>query len=568
VQPGAGGQGGGTQNAATTQVAVSIDVGYQIEKLKQTGAITIEIVRQQEGASVAEMEQNALTLLKETLLNEFFRPAMTDATAALPQVAGAAAGISNQMQAGTADTSRGVTGGGGQVDIGFQLQFKKQEELGQADYDYSVTAPETRTHAPNGFFSALLENTDRGQHIREINLDDPFFKLVDVDITTTADFAALDLKSMVVEMQYGGTIAAPEVTGSYVFTATDADSKHFQAFRNGGGFGYRYRVLYAFGQSPDIAAQAQSYTTEWRSVLTRTLVVHPADDIAMLRVFIEPGVVDWAVVDTIEAHLSYDDPAHGFHAERIYLVQQSSQRQEWTVRLSDPLRTSYQVQYVWHLKDLREIAGDAFTHQGSQLFVVDQFVDRLPITLEALVDPTNVSRVDVELLYEDEHNHLDVRKLVELPGPDFHRVAETIPLVDPDRREFTYRATLIKKNGSVESQAAVTTERLSIAITEGGIYFDVVARVLGSLDAVGIQAIQLDLRSEPLDGARQKEESILFESGGETKVTQRLLLRADRPTRFEYKTTVFLANGDPRESDWTVHENSNLVLQPQRLVAG
>ena len=62
-----------------TQIGVSADLSLVMEDLKQTGAIEIEIIRQQEGQSVDQMEKNAMDLLKETLLNEFFRPAMTSA---------------------------------------------------------------------------------------------------------------------------------------------------------------------------------------------------------------------------------------------------------------------------------------------------------------------------------------------------------------------------------------------------------------------------------------------------------------------------------------------------------
>src|SRR5438128_484944 len=82
----------------------------------------------------------------------------------------------------TAGTSPGVAGGGARVELGFQLQMKKQEELKDANFDYSVIAPEKRTHAPNGFFSALLSATERARHIKTIDLDHPFFKVLDVEV--------------------------------------------------------------------------------------------------------------------------------------------------------------------------------------------------------------------------------------------------------------------------------------------------------------------------------------------------------------------------------------------------
>jgi hypothetical protein len=557
------------ENTKPKGFALSVDIGWEMEKLVQSGAIKLDIIRQQEGKTVDEMQKDALDLLKETLLKEFFKPAMSDSTMTAAQAAEAAAAAAKKIQAGSEEVNKGSAGGAGAVvEIGFQLQMKRREELGTADYDFSVVAPETRTHAPNGFFSALLTGTERDRHIRSVPLDDAFFEAVGVDITTTADFAALDLKTVAVDLQYGGTPAAPRVVGSATFTPTDPQPHHFQAFRDEDDFTYRYRVDYKFGQAESIAAQRQDYETPWKTEISRALVIHPPEDVAMLRVFVEPGVVDWEVVETIETQLDYDDPDNDFHAQRTFLVEQDSPRRDWLVRLTDPARTGYTMRHRWHLKDQSTIEGEPQATDVAHLFVADPFVDRLPIVLQPLVDRTNVVRVDVELQYEDPGNHLDVRKNVELLGPDFHPVTVTIPIIDPDRREFTYRATLTKTNGTSERQAPVATERLSIPITEGGIYFDVQVVLLGSMEAAGIQAVQVDLRSEPLEGDRQRTESHLFEPGQENRTIKRLLLRADRPQRFEYRTTVFLADRDPVERDWTEHENSNLILQPQRLVSG
>ena len=48
-----------------------------------------------------------------------------------------------------------------------------------ATYDYTAQTPQTMTHAPNGFFSTLLRGTDKAKHIREIDLDDQFFKVLE-----------------------------------------------------------------------------------------------------------------------------------------------------------------------------------------------------------------------------------------------------------------------------------------------------------------------------------------------------------------------------------------------------
>jgi hypothetical protein len=549
-------------SGAGTQVFLSADIGYTMEKLKQSGAIKLEIVRQQEGASVDQMEKAALDLLKETLLKDFFSPAMTAAPAMTPATAVATA---QTMMASTQQTNQGTAGGGTRVELGFQLQWKKEEQLKEADFDYTVISPEKRTHSPNGFFSALLTGTEKKQLIRDINLDDPFFKTLDVDVNTTADFPLFDLKDIVVELQYGGTPPSPRVAGTAHFKPTETNPRHFIATRDDDDFTYRYRTQYSFGQSERIAAQKQAYETPWRTSMKRTLVVHPPSDVSMLRVFVEPGVVDWELIEQIETRLTYHDEANAFHTERTFIVKQASTVQEWIVRLTNPELNTYTVQHTWHLKDRSELAGKPTTTDVAHLFVGDPFVDRLPVSIQ-VVDGANLARVMVELLYTDPANRLDIRKNVEMEGPVFGTKTVTIPIMDVRRREYTYRVVLVKTNGGDETWPDKTTDRLPIIITEGYVKFEVSILLVGDLAQNGLDALQLELRGEPLAGDPVRVESILFDQTSEKKVKEPLRLRADRVPKFQYRTSAFRTVGDPLISDWLDHASENLVIQLNRLI--
>jgi hypothetical protein len=91
--------------------------------------------------------------------------------------------------------------------------------------------------------------------------------------------------------------------------------------------------------------------------------------------------------------------------------------------------------------------------------------------------------------------------------------------------------------------------------------------LIGDLAGLGIEALQLDLRSEPLEGELPKIESHLFLPGPEKRIGKRLLLRADLPQMFEYRTKV-LASGQEIENDWTKHQSKILLLQLQKLLNG
>ena len=528
----------------------------------QDETITIEIVRQVTDQSMDQTQQQALDLIKQIITQEFFTPAMTN----VPAAAASAASQFTSLTAPAGGMSQGVAGrSGGRVEVGFQLQYKHQEELGTFDVDFSVQAPEVRTHAPNGFFSALLTDVDRASHIREIDLNDPFFRQIDVAVSSTGDFADYDIQTAVVELQHGGTIDAPVVDSSIVFTPAQTNGGTFVAFPDAGDYGVRHRITYDFGDSPDIAGQdsTKQVVTAWLTSTERALVVHPSDDSTVRTVYVSPGVVDWDVIDKIEAILTYSDPANSFTTSKTFLVSSFSPRLPWRIRLTDRTLTSYTVQYRWHLKDGQKVIDSTpAPSDADEIYVPDAFAERMSVMVNAPVDATKVSRVDVQLDYVDKDNAFQATKLVSIPGPAFVPVSVSIPLMNPDVRTYTYTATIIKVSDAPETQPPVTSTSSSIYVVDGHSLV-VIVTVLGDLGAAKLDAVQIDVRADANDN---QPVSLLFQPGAAASQTVNLDLAAGQGAQFQYQSTAFVTGGtDPVVIGWQDATGTRLTLQAARL---
>ncbi|MEM7152830.1 MAG: hypothetical protein AAF799_08305 [Myxococcota bacterium] len=538
-------------------VEVGVDIGATLSWLKEQGAIEVEIIRQQEGSDVNEMERQAMTLLKETLLKELFKPRMSQQQ--VPSLEDAMDQVGD-MVASSERMNEGQSSGG-KVKVGLELAYKHEEELKTVTYDYDVAAPETRTHAPNGFFSALLTGSEKAKHIREINLDDQFFKTMTVQAQTAADFEGLDLETALLHIQYGGTEDDPRESWTATFSATDAEPKTFQAFRDDDDFSYRYQLEYFFGGSEEVASLDNHQKTPWRVSTSRAQVVHPASDVEMLSVWVEPGVVDWATVDQIETTLTYEHEASDFKDERTMVIREDSERERWLVRLPPEAPRAYTVKNRWHLKNGSEVDGEPTTSENRHLYVGDPFPHRLAVTIVPQVDPTQVQRVLVHLEYDDEDNDLVVRKAVEIIGPQFATQTVDIPIIDPERREYSYAISLVPAaGGEAVNRPRVTTDEELIAVLPAGRRFDVRVIVLGNLASAGLLGLQVDLRCDPPDGVIQETHSQLLEPGGETRFTHSMIVREDQAASFEYKLTAILESGDMEEGRWTRWDRSLLPI--------
>lgn len=545
-------------------VGVGVDIGMTLSKLQQQGAIDVEILRQQEGASVDEMERNAMALLKETLLAELFQPVMSrQPTPSLSDAVDATKDLvaaSERMSRGSSGSGSG-SGGNVKLEVGYELAYKREEELKTVTYDYDATAPEKRRHTPNGFFSALVSNTEKARHILEIDLDDPFFKTMTVQAQTAAEFEAIDLRTALLHIHYGGTEDSPREAWTASFSPADHEPKSFQAFRDGAGFSYRYRAEYFFGGSADVAAPTQHHVTPWRESTSRVQVVHPAADVDVLSVWVEPGVVDFSLVSRIETTLTYAHAPSGFRDVRTLVVREGSERQRWVVRLPHGAPRTYAVQHRWHMTNGSRIDGQPYTSESRHLYVGDPFPHRIAVTIVPQVDPAEVQRVVVLLEYDDPEHALVVRKTVELPGPDFRTATVDIPVMDPERREYAYAVSLVPKaGGEAVHRPPVRTTRGLVAVLPAGVRFDVQVVVLGSLASAGILGLQIDLRADPPDGAVRETYSHLFEPGAASRFSHALVVREDRPATFEYKLTAILDSGETREGIWTRWDRGMLPI--------
>lgn len=559
--------GSSDQPAGQRAAALDVDVEAETRSLVQSGAIEIEVTQEQVGAAVDEQREAAMQLVKEQILARFFSPTMS----AVP--AGSLEAAARGMTASTTSMSHGRaadpdTRAVHRVQLGFQLRHEQLEQLETVTFDYDVARPEPRIHAPNGFFSALALGTRLDDHIREIELDDPFFRTIDVEIQTTADFTRLALQTLAVEIQYGGDVDAPGQTATMVFSAADHAPKHFQCFRDRDDFSYRYRVHYELADDDEVAAPTLRLTTAWRSTVERVLVVHPPSDIELLHVYVEPALVEWDLVARIEVLLSYDDPGSGFHAERTFLVERGSPRQEWLVRLPPGASRSYLVRHTWHLANGSVVRGAAEPHDHPRLFVMGPFTGRLRIRVVPAVDAASVSLVLGELVHVDPGTGLELRRSLSLKAP-FQPVMVELPMIDAAHDEYTWSYELVPATGGEGRRTGpiVTRARVLVVSDQGVAHHPVEVVLRGDMTAAGVLAVQVDLRGDPPPGHQPRILSHLFEPDAQRRTTLRLALRADREPVFEYQTTVVTLRGEPVVRTWQEHAGPVLALDVATLLA-
>jgi hypothetical protein len=353
--------------------------------------------------------------------------------------------------------------------VSFRLNFVHQDERKTLTIEYNRKKAVKRTHAPQGFIGLLLnELPDKARHFVEIDLDDPFFRVLGIDIATPVDFAKIGLFSTDVMIDYGDAADAQNHRhGEFRLTTADPGPKRFETFLNASrDIAFQVGFQHHFEADSGWIGEKLTYEVPARLTTDRTLNVNPADDLGFLELQIFPNRIDAGIVEAIDVALTYDDGAT-FQRADTFRVLPTSAPQFWRLRLTQPAQRVWQASFTHHLKNGEQRTTGPIASDAAFLPVDDPFEGALDIRAIPLFQPGTVQRVFVDVLYVDEGNGYRREERLDIPGNTTEPVALRIALLDPARRTFRHRVTIVTTDGQLIQQAPVDGEETLIGVGQG-----------------------------------------------------------------------------------------------------
>jgi hypothetical protein len=385
-----------------------------------------------------------------------------------PPLARAGLGSTSDALASAASAlSRGTSGGMPAV-ISVSVKFIRQEELKTVTLEYHRSEATRRTYAPQGFFGLLVADLDKKNHFVEVDLDDPFFRIVAVTADAPIDFQQIGLTSVHVSLDYGDpTDATSHKHGDFVFDAQNRGEKKFEVFMNARrDTAYTCQVQYHFDPASGWEGQRFSYEMPAKKgTEDRTLLVNPFEHLGFLDVRIFPNHIDRGVVESTDVHVKYAGPS-GWSREKVFVVKPDSAPQFWKLRLSDPMARSYTYRFVHHLKDGTTRATEPVITQAAAIPVDDPFEGALEIEFVPLLNPQKVRMAFVDVEYDDPENNYRRDERLRIAGNAVDPVALRISIVDGAKRTFRYRLTIVGTDSQMRRGPQIDTSETLIAVSE------------------------------------------------------------------------------------------------------
>ena len=104
----------------------------------------------------------------------------------------------------------------------------KQTERKTLVFEYHRSQAVQRQYAPQSLFGLLTEDLTGPGHFLEVDLDDPFFRSLDVEVELMAQLEPLGVRSVAVSLDYGD-VSDPQSHRheDMVFDATNNAARHW-----------------------------------------------------------------------------------------------------------------------------------------------------------------------------------------------------------------------------------------------------------------------------------------------------------------------------------------------------
>jgi hypothetical protein len=540
------------------------EVEAGIDFLRQRGAIEIRLTSQAVGEEAQKSKELALSLFKDRVLQEMFKPATPQVPTNLTSMAAAAAG--------TAAVGGAPADAGPQASVGFTLKFQRTEDLKEVDYSFTESSPEQRVHSPQAFLAVVLSKSEYDHHVHQIDLQHAFFETLEVLVTgpTKQEFEALRIRQVEATLTYGepGDADPPE-SRSLLFRPDSTGDKLFAVKRRGRkSLAYRYSLAYEFVADSSVDADSQRLEFRDRVDTGRTLLINPMRDFGVLQVEVEPGRID-ASITQADVVLEYKSRDGGFIANQQFRLNLNGAAPDratrWQVRTRDRDLAPYTATSTFVFDD-----GTAFTPAPvaatEPLLRIDSpFRHRRQLLIKPNIVSPNISQVTVEVEYDDAPARYHRRFAVHLQAP-FESKEISWPILESGRQRIRYRVTTHEPGFISEGEWEETDGSSIIAGAAGSRIATVTVRLIGgSLGDAGLDALMVKLQLAGTGPAPEESASLFFEPSGSTSQDAKLTLPPVVPFKYRFQTTAFRQSAEIVESIWKEETNKTLVISTRTL---
>lgn len=428
----------------------------------------------------------------------------------------------------------------------FTLNFKESQTMEWNPAPQGIMPNITTLTGPDG---KPLVWSDFAQ---EVDLDDPFFKTLNVTLQVNADFEKLPIHSVEMHLEYPKPNGVE--VGEFSFSKPDEKQK-FECFIDNNNFNYKYFY------EVNYKGASQTFKSEVKETNEEVLTVN-LDDMGFLHVTIQPGDLNFEQVASVQVTMQYEDKANNVEFfEQQFILDKEHPTHKFEKLIFAPRNEPYTYILKYFMKDGKEYQVKPATGRSPYLFINDPFSAMRNIGIRGIGNlETDIDTIFVDLKYSDETNaYIQTKSIALSKALPFFDWA--FPVIDDKAGNITYSGTIKYKSGLIENIDAAVTDKNTIMA--GKKIEDILeVQVLPDLlDFNLIKLAKISLHYADPEHNIDDTHDIIFRPGANSAAVWKVEIKDKAEKQYQWQASYFLADGTVKKTEEATTAEETLVLE-------
>jgi hypothetical protein len=427
-----------------TKVSViffSADIDDMTEKLIENRVIQMDVVSFAAGASDADIaadKDEAVKFVKQFITEKFFQPSVNPKEAMTDSWAYKLGETANELRPDF---------------CGYSKRTYDRTDVKHMEINMREKSAVERRIVPQGHLQGLLttlKKFPKEDYVKEVDLADPFFQQLKVDVVGGAAIASDHIDRLSVHVDYAD--AQPQ--DALLATAGET-SKMTWALKTDQGFNYNYKYQVFF--KPDAPPGADDHL---ESPLIKSnaskLIIDPRDLYQVQKVHVQTVNLPFDRYTQVEVNLRYVDATANITLQKTTLLSQNATADDWSFRTSADDSLAYEYQLIYYPVGAQPITKDWIPSSNPAVLVSDPYPDTLDITVVPAGSFDKIQRMMVEMVYDDPENQFHQEQMLTFTALTDMKTW-SVHIKNRLKRDYSYAAIVQYKDGTVKQFPPVPT---------------------------------------------------------------------------------------------------------------
>ena len=544
----------------------STEIGKAVDELVDNRAIVLEadtfVAEGDDTRGIIDRRDAALAQVRNMITDAFFQVSLPPWTPEKKSDFERGLDAIGKFAAQSSAQAAGGPIGALMPSFSYKRMDYKRVDKKKLNVNFSERVAIKRSIYPQGHLAALFKTIREGsvpreRLVKQISLDNDFFKKRRVKVISRADLAADDIGSINVRVRYGDK----PMNALLGANAGEASFEWLSQLERGSmkrdvqvEYEVSFKGVDAAERPTKLKSKPQIYDVENIEIIPRDLYT-----INTVPVLAEN--FPWERYSSIDVFLRYRDPANKINQSDLVRLTKDAPGGSWKMFMLDPAKVNYEVRTVFHAIAGGDVVRDWTTQDEPQVTVRNPFPTRRVVQVVPNFNWSEVQEAFVDLRYVDRANDLLEEKQMSFQEGS---AAQTfaVDLRNPEVKGVFYSVSILYKDGRDIEEIPESVTNGNRVMLKSGMKGRRIVTVKPPADFAKrkMRRTKVSLRFEDFAGGLSFAEDFEFDSAQATGEFEYDYLDPAR-MRYEYKASYLLENGTNKTTNWAATDATDLVLK-------